>query len=192
MTDREKVERGLERCAGTDCTGCPYQGISPCQNKLAEDALALLKEQEPRVLSWEEVKKSWSAYRYVELYSPQVQRLALIYCIVRQSETIPEFYNLLEDSGVRWCRTEAEYNRGEWWGAFSGWRCWTSRCDVLFDTLELLKAEPVRCADCRYYEKRCPSEDIGWCNRPGAGCGQPEEFWCAGAERKEGDDAETD
>ena len=45
-------------------------------------------------------------------------------------------------------------------------------------------APRIRCADCRYYEKRCPSEDIGWCNRPGAGCGQPEEFWCAGAERK--------
>ena len=45
-------------------------------------------------------------------------------------------------------------------------------------------APRIRCADCRYYEKRCPSEDIGWCNRPGAGCGQPDEFWCAGAELK--------
>ena len=48
MIDKEQVIRGLERCAGTDCTGCPYQGISPCQNKLAEDAIALLKEQEAR------------------------------------------------------------------------------------------------------------------------------------------------
>lgn len=43
----------------------------------------------------------------------------------------------------------------------------------------------VRCADCEYYEKRCPSEDIGWCNRPGAGCGQPQEFYCAGAVKRE-------
>ena len=43
----------------------------------------------------------------------------------------------------------------------------------------------IRCSECQYYEKRCPSEDIGWCNRPGVGCGQPEEFWCAGAKRKE-------
>ena len=44
----------------------------------------------------------------------------------------------------------------------------------------------VRCADCQYYEKRCPSEDIGWCNRPGAGCGQPKEFYCAGGVRQDG------
>ena len=43
----------------------------------------------------------------------------------------------------------------------------------------------IRCSECQYYEKRCPSEDIGWCNRPGAGCGQTEDFWCAGAERKD-------
>lgn len=49
------------------------------------------------------------------------------------------------------------------------------------DVLALLKEQPIRCAECEYYEKRCPSEDIGWCNRPGAGCGQPEDFWCAGA-----------
>lgn len=49
------------------------------------------------------------------------------------------------------------------------------------DALALLKEQPIRCVECEYYEKRCPSEDIGWCNRPGAGCGQPEDFWCAGA-----------
>ena len=90
-------------------------------------SLALLKGEEPRVLSREEVKKSGSAYRCVELYSPQVGRLALVYCIVRQSEFNPEYYHLLEDSGVRWCRTEEEYNRDIWQGTVSGWRCWTSR-----------------------------------------------------------------
>lgn len=48
---REKVIRGLELCAGTDCIKCPYRGVSPCQNKLAADALALLKEQEARVVT---------------------------------------------------------------------------------------------------------------------------------------------
>ena len=47
MAEREKVIRGLELCASTDCVGCPYRGVSPCQNKLAADALALLKDQEP-------------------------------------------------------------------------------------------------------------------------------------------------
>lgn len=90
-------------------------------------AIDALREQEARVLSWEEVKKSGSAYRCVEIYSPQVRRLALINCIVRQSETIPELYYLFEDSGVSWCRAEAEYNRGCWQGTVSGWRCWTAR-----------------------------------------------------------------
>ena len=52
---REEVVRGLELCAATDCIGCPYQRIFPCQNNLAADALALLKEQEARVLDWNEI-----------------------------------------------------------------------------------------------------------------------------------------
>lgn len=123
---REKVMKGLECCAFGDCSPCPYTETR-CQEHLCGDAFDLLKEQEARVLSWEEVKKSGSAYRCVEIYSPQVRRLALIYCIVRQSETIPELYYLLEDSGVSWCRAEAEYNRGCWQGTVSGWRCWTAR-----------------------------------------------------------------
>ena len=123
------ADPGEDECNPSKCRYAVYQNSYDydCKELLLKDAFALLKEQEARVLSWEEVKKSGSAYRCVELYSPQVQRLALIYCNVRQSETIPEFYYLLEDSGVRWCRSEAEYNRGEWWGAFSGWRCWTAR-----------------------------------------------------------------
>ena len=127
MPDREKVMRGLECCYNNNCGACPYSAIIKCQHKLHSDALAFLREQEARVLSWEEVKKSGSAYRCVEIYSPQVRRLALIYCIVRQSETIPELYYLLEDSGVSWCRAEAEYNRDCWQGTVSGWRCWTSK-----------------------------------------------------------------
>lgn len=56
MIEREKVIRGLEACAGTSCNGCPYQGIPPCQNHLAKDTLALLKEQEPRVMTLEELR----------------------------------------------------------------------------------------------------------------------------------------
>lgn len=104
--------------------GC---GMNEKYRQFVYSALSLLKEQEARVMSWEEVKKSGSAYRCVEIYSPQVRRLALIYCIVRQSETIPELYYLLEDSGVSWCRAEAEYNRDCWQGTVSGWRCWTAR-----------------------------------------------------------------
>lgn len=66
MADREKVMRGLELCACTDCVGCPYRGVSPCQNKLAADALAMLREQEPRVMTLEEVihSKDWIWYQW--------------------------------------------------------------------------------------------------------------------------------
>ena len=55
--DRNKVIKGLECCVGnTGCPMCPY--YSACDNDLMDllaDALALLKEQEPRVLTLEEV-----------------------------------------------------------------------------------------------------------------------------------------
>lgn len=133
MAEREKLIDILGACGTDDCDNCPLNGDERCSGfvdvpvEVLRDAIALLREQEARVLSWEEVKKSGSAYRCVEIYSPQVRRLALIYCIVRQSETIPELYYLLEDSGVSWCRAEAEYNRDCWQGTVSGWRCWTAR-----------------------------------------------------------------
>lgn len=53
MPDLEKVIKGLECCDGV-CdweTGCPYYDkLEPfdCEKQLREDALALLKEQEPQ------------------------------------------------------------------------------------------------------------------------------------------------
>lgn len=118
---REEIIRDLEeRAVGEDCRWIAIR----CD--VVREIARMLREQEARVLSWEEVKKSGSAYRCVEIYSPQVRKLALIYCIVRQSENIPELYYLLEDSGVSWCRTEAEYNQDCWDGIVSGWRCWTA------------------------------------------------------------------
>lgn len=66
MADRATVLKGLERCAGIDCTGCPYQRISPCQNKLVTDALALLREQEPRVLTLEEIRSGTVEVAWIE------------------------------------------------------------------------------------------------------------------------------
>ena len=63
MPDREKVVKGLECCSSLDsnCAVCPYNydgegGESPCLRlKLIPDALALLKEQEPKLLTIEEI-----------------------------------------------------------------------------------------------------------------------------------------
>jgi len=61
MTDVEKVIRGLECCITDRCEDCPYEDICYGDNEvelfdtLARDALALLKAQEPRVMTLEEV-----------------------------------------------------------------------------------------------------------------------------------------
>ena len=48
MIDREKVANGLCHCLlyNGSCVDCPYDGPN-CQNDVLDDALALMKEQEP-------------------------------------------------------------------------------------------------------------------------------------------------
>ena len=64
--DREKVIKGLERCKlfnKVNCDKCPYDyngrgnGKSECTAELAEDALALLKEQQQRIEILESLRK---------------------------------------------------------------------------------------------------------------------------------------
>lgn len=58
MADRDKVIKGLEACVYGNCISCPYSDICSASaefNQLANDALALLKEQEPHVLSRDEM-----------------------------------------------------------------------------------------------------------------------------------------
>lgn len=64
MADRKKVIRGLKACQVEEdgCTtrckanDCPYNVSSThCMTNLHKDALALLREQEPRVLDWNEI-----------------------------------------------------------------------------------------------------------------------------------------
>lgn len=50
MTEREKVIKGLECCSDAvlECgENCPYWNIENCQSSMQDDALALLKAQEP-------------------------------------------------------------------------------------------------------------------------------------------------
>lgn len=60
MADREKVIRGLEACAQNmrlmQCVDCPYHtNKARCITTLMRDASDLLKEQEPRVMTLEEL-----------------------------------------------------------------------------------------------------------------------------------------
>lgn len=91
MADRGKVLRCLEACA-TGCEyGCPYEYEGTvvrheCKADLMRDALELLREQEPRVLTLEEVlggDECWFEYingscGYADVYM-QDNKTALIH-----------------------------------------------------------------------------------------------------------------
>ena len=48
MFSREKIIKGLECCADDySCHDCPYRPIPVCSQILADNALELLKQQEP-------------------------------------------------------------------------------------------------------------------------------------------------
>lgn len=126
MADREKVMRGLEACARDvrimHCRECPYNGI-PCITLLLRDALALLKEQEARVLTWGKVLEfielpnegfSEKTPCYVEVYEPDPDKIKWV-----DAETLHGW--------MRNCKMLEQrrllYNRiGR-----HGWRLWTSR-----------------------------------------------------------------
>jgi len=62
MTYREKVIKGIECCRRGFCFACPYNdGVdenTECKQKWADDALSLLKAQEPRVMTYDEMMKA--------------------------------------------------------------------------------------------------------------------------------------
>lgn len=80
MADLEKVIKGLECCNNDKCDICPYyrscdeNDLDTCRATLHRDALVLLKAQEPRVLTLEEIKKRkelscWLEWRYGDFYA---------------------------------------------------------------------------------------------------------------------------
>lgn len=75
MLELEKVIRGLTECIKghmSACLECPYYADQiahgDCMDLILRDALALLKEQEARVMTWNDVKGSagipvWIEYK---------------------------------------------------------------------------------------------------------------------------------
>ena len=126
----EQVIKGLECCKipFTKCYngGCPYFENEGCKARLKSDALALLKAQEPRVATWDEVKKKinsgeyvftecekegqWMRYGDAKLSVDQGDSCRIAFLISRRGD----------NPYVRW-----------WWISYKNynktWRCWTSR-----------------------------------------------------------------
>ena len=119
---REKVIKGLEWCMNEkhDCyreKGCPYENEGEdigCKYALHSDALALLKAQEPRVMTLEEVKMLDRDYYYLEsMRSPGKELREIVGAYGLTCVTWPS---------ITWARqTMGDSGYGK------TWRCWTSR-----------------------------------------------------------------
>lgn len=121
MADREKVIASLKACAREDVTvlcgdaGCPYWDEDNCTGKMARDAMELLKEQEPRVLTWDEV---------TALQNGEEDEVAVV-----QEQKVPvgTFDNgsICQWRGARFVQERDHYYYNEeTYG--TTWRCWTA------------------------------------------------------------------
>lgn len=119
MPDLEKVIKGLEHCGSADmCDKCPYL-VKDIENEgdgcqMFADALALLKAQEPRVMTLEEVKQAEGRDVWLELSGNIADD-------VLTAATI-------EGCGTKGISTRYESLPYTKYGVKPyGWRCWDSR-----------------------------------------------------------------
>lgn len=120
MADRGKVLLALKQHLlvndGEECVNCPYEEMFglDCVRQLYKDALELLKEQEPRVLTLDEVLRLDRDYYYLEELRIKSKVPAMYLDIYRLScVTWPSI------TGCRQTAGDDKYNRV--------WRCWTER-----------------------------------------------------------------
>lgn len=127
MPDREKVIRGLEICANgvSSCQKCPFKDkCKGTSNAAMAAAIELLKAQEPRVMTLEEV---------IEHYSlPPVfpDDLGMQFDYYEDIEPLYFDFPHQEDPWiVHWRGYNQVGKYLEDWKADYGksWRCWTSR-----------------------------------------------------------------
>lgn len=122
MINREKVIKGLECCLGDTradlpnlCTICPYAhdyyATQTCGKKLKEDALALLKAQEPRIISLEEIH--YATFGWMEASEQLIP--CVLEDIIYVDDTIG--FASIDDGHDYMC--ESDYGKT--------WRVWTSR-----------------------------------------------------------------
>ena len=122
MDEREGVIYDIERCicrAPDACRDCSKYSddstVIRCMEELLKDALALLKAQEPRVMTLEEVlEQNWD-YCYLE-YDAVRGREAQIFSGGRHRLTCVTWPSI---TSMRLSPGDKEYGKR--------WRCWTSR-----------------------------------------------------------------
>ena len=145
MPDREKVIEALRICReslGTkNCRKCPYMrgrdgtgtcypidaeenGVHLCWQDLVDDAIALLKEREPRVMTLDEVLTA-DDFVWAEIYTPSKWSWCAIYVKIIPVVSNDEIVRIEEDCGTGWTKSKSDYGKRGFLDG--GWRCWTAR-----------------------------------------------------------------
>lgn len=126
MIDLKKVIKGLECCLDdygidSNCSECPYaeKDVGMCMSLegLLEDAFTLLKAQEPRAMTLEEVMAL--PYGHVLIETDKEGSLRWVDALLFCKNTNFSFDFITLEGRAR--LLGAEYNKE--------WRCWTSRPD---------------------------------------------------------------
>ena len=128
MSDRKKVIKGLECCTKKICIykdtekECPYwelcgeyeDSFEDCTTALSKDALPLLKAQEPRVMTLEEIMMFDGAF--IVEYNPERLSRCMNWAM----------FHFMDEKWVHiWRPRMVEHYAREQY-SFT-WRCWTSR-----------------------------------------------------------------
>ena len=117
MLDVKNIIKGLECCSVSsdkrDCDLCPIEFGEGCALKLKRDALALLKSQEPRIMSEVELRE-------IQNETPVWIEIPFEGCDIGHWVLVS--YNHYEYKGVKF-----SFDEGLLKGLGLKWRCWTSR-----------------------------------------------------------------
>lgn len=140
MADIEKVINGLEHCSDRSCkcNECAYWnpnrtiGDEYCGAEVNRDALELLKEQQPRLLTFEEVKDHYSvpvSKLQIEKYNDYAEDIKPLYFEFHNPDGWVVHWRGYDKVSAYLREWEKDYGRT--------WRCWTDK-----PTDEQSKAEP--------------------------------------------------
>lgn len=127
MGEYEKVIKGLECCVAQPlpkCEACPYEadteeGTCFLMDKMHEDALALLKAQEPRVMTIEEIEQWNQPDVWMEMKDGKPDICGDY--LMPMTRMHYEFWCAIIVDGSK----HPPALNGDYYG--KTWRCWTSR-----------------------------------------------------------------
>ena len=116
MINKEKVINALENCVRNGvCINCEYKEHVACKTCLMADALSLLKEQETRILDWDELE-DWGNAVWFEDKDEHECYIALIANV----GTYDAKFTNVEPGNVHSLVFMRDFYMKEW-------RCWSAR-----------------------------------------------------------------